>query len=124
MSLTRRSLLTGLVALAPAADAHTLYNQWIVYRRKTLLIGSHRKDMGTYARALQLAEALGHLLPEAAARAARAPHPERLASLLATRQLWAIAEDTPATNRLHVAGLCNRNLTAFAAELPLLLNQL
>ncbi|MEO1001841.1 MAG: cytochrome c biogenesis protein ResB [Cyanobacteria bacterium J06638_7] len=44
-------------------------------------------------------------------------------SLLATRQLWAIAEDTPSTKRLHVAGLCNRNLTAFAAELPLLLNQ-
>lgn len=45
-------------------------------------------------------------------------------SLLATRQLWAIAEDTPATSRLHVAGLCNRNLTAFAAELPLLLSRL
>ena len=45
-------------------------------------------------------------------------------SLLATRQLWAIAEDTPATSRLHVAGLCNRNLPAFAAELPLLLSRL
>jgi cytochrome c biogenesis protein len=44
-------------------------------------------------------------------------------SLLATRQIWAIAEDTPATSRLHVAGLCNRNLTAFAAELPQLLSQ-
>ena len=40
-------------------------------------------------------------------------------SLVATRQLWAIAE-SPA-GRLHVAGLCNRNLTAFAAELPILL---
>ncbi|MFO7628638.1 MAG: cytochrome c biogenesis protein ResB [Prochlorococcaceae cyanobacterium] len=40
-------------------------------------------------------------------------------SLLATRQLWAIAE--PERGRLHVAGLCNRNLTAFARELPLLL---
>lgn len=39
-------------------------------------------------------------------------------SLLATRQLWAIAE----AGRLHVAGLCNRNLTAFARELPELLN--
>ncbi|MCP9888285.1 cytochrome c biogenesis protein ResB [Cyanobium sp. ATX 6A2] len=44
-------------------------------------------------------------------------------SLLATRQLWAIAEDTPASGRLHVAGLCNRNLTAFATELPLLLSR-
>ena len=44
-------------------------------------------------------------------------------SLLATRQLWAIAEDTPSSSRLHVAGLCNRNLTAFATELPLLLSR-
>ena len=43
-------------------------------------------------------------------------------SLVATRQLWAIA-DGPG-GRLHVAGLCNRNLTAFAAELPALLQQL
>lgn len=89
MRLTRRHMLAGLVAgaAAPAANAHTMYNQWIVYRQKNLLIGSHRKDLGTYAAALQLAEVLGHLLPEASARAARAPHPERLASLLGTRQL-------------------------------------
>jgi cytochrome c biogenesis protein len=41
-------------------------------------------------------------------------------SLLATRQLWAIAE----AEYLHVAGLCNRNLTAFATELPQLLAEL
>lgn len=41
-------------------------------------------------------------------------------SLVATRQLWAIAE----ADRLHVAGLCNRNLTAFAAELPQILERL
>jgi cytochrome c biogenesis protein len=41
-------------------------------------------------------------------------------SLIATRQIWAVAEQ----GRLHVAGLCNRNLTAFAAELPLLLQDL
>ena len=35
-------------------------------------------------------------------------------SLVATRQLWAIADG----DRLHVAGLCNRNLTGFATELP------
>ncbi|MFQ6540134.1 MULTISPECIES: cytochrome c biogenesis protein ResB [Aphanothece] len=39
-------------------------------------------------------------------------------SLLATRQLWAITEG----GRLHVGGLCNRNLTAFATELPRLLD--
>ena len=41
-------------------------------------------------------------------------------SLIATRQIWAVAED----GRLHIGGLCNRNLAAFAQELPLLLAQL
>jgi cytochrome c biogenesis protein len=42
-------------------------------------------------------------------------------SLVATRQLWAVAE--PALGRLHLAGLCNRNLPALASELPPLLAQ-
>jgi cytochrome c biogenesis protein len=46
-------------------------------------------------------------------------------SLLATRQLWAIAEGQAGqAGQLHVAGLCNRNLTGFAAELPQMLAQL
>ena len=43
-------------------------------------------------------------------------------SLVATRQLWAIAE--AGDGQLHVAGLCNRNLPAFARELPALLADL
>ena len=38
-------------------------------------------------------------------------------SLVSTRQLWAVADE----GRLHVGGLCNRNLAAFAGELPQLL---
>ena len=45
-------------------------------------------------------------------------------SLVATRQLWAIGEGEGEGGRLHVGGLCNRNLTAFAQELPALLAQL
>ena len=46
-------------------------------------------------------------------------------SLLATRQLWAIAEQPAGqAGQLHVAGLCNRNLTGFATELPQMLAQL
>jgi cytochrome c biogenesis protein len=53
-------------------------------------------------------------------------------SLMATRQLWAISEASEgeasegeaAQGRLHVAGLCNRNLTAFAQELPALLQRI
>jgi cytochrome c biogenesis protein len=42
-------------------------------------------------------------------------------SLVATRQLWAVDEQRDGGRRLHAAGLCNRNLTAFARELPTLL---
>nr|AUG32151.1 putative c-type cytochrome biogenesis protein [Paulinella longichromatophora] len=37
-------------------------------------------------------------------------------SLIATRQLWAIAELTQ--RRVHIGGLCNRGFTSFAYELP------
>jgi len=40
-------------------------------------------------------------------------------SLVATRQLWAITAD----GTLSVGGLCNRNLAAFATELPQLVQQ-
>jgi len=43
-------------------------------------------------------------------------------SLIATRQLWAIAE--PEQGKLHLGGLCNRNLTALAQELPALVADL
>jgi len=43
-------------------------------------------------------------------------------SLIATRQLWAVAE--PERGKLHVGGLCNRNLSAFSRELPDLLGAL
>jgi cytochrome c biogenesis protein len=43
-------------------------------------------------------------------------------SLVATRQLWAISD--PVNGRLHLGGLCNRNLTAFARELPILISSL
>ena len=43
-------------------------------------------------------------------------------SLVATRQLWAISD--PTNGRLHLGGLCNRNLTAFARELPVLISTL
>lgn len=41
-------------------------------------------------------------------------------SLIATRQLWAVAE----AHKLHVGGLCNRSLTGFATTLPALLEGL
>ena len=40
-------------------------------------------------------------------------------SIIATRQLWAVAD--PKESSLHVGGLCNRNLAGLANELPTIL---
>ena len=87
--IARRTFLTGLAAgvSAPVASAHTLYPQWVAYRRKHLLIGCHRKDNETYRLAERLVAEINHALPKAKARAARAPHPQRLASLIGTDQM-------------------------------------
>jgi len=45
-------------------------------------------------------------------------------SLLATRQLWVVEERRGEGRSVHAAGLCNRNLPAFARELPALLEVL
>ena len=48
-------------------------------------------------------------------------------SLIATRQLWAVLDPPTSqslTSRLHIGGLCNRNLAGFATELPILINTL
>lgn len=87
--IRRRQLLR--VGLAAAAGlllgGHTPYKQWVVYRRKHLLIGCHKTDPRTYDLA-KLAEALlAEHLPAAQARIARAPDAGRLASLLSTGQL-------------------------------------
>ena len=88
--MTRRGFVAGLcaaLALAPGAGAHTLYGQWVVYRKKHLLVGCHREDPETYRLAQEVVAAFEAVLPEAKARIARARRPDRLASLLATDQL-------------------------------------
>ncbi len=42
-------------------------------------------------------------------------------SIIATRHLWAVAD--PKQSALHLGGLCNRNLSGLANELPSLFNQ-
>jgi len=83
----------GFLALAGAAcaapvQAHTPYGQWVVYRQKHLLVGSHRGDLRTYELAKDVVAALSRELPEAQARVARGPRPQRIASLLRTGQLF------------------------------------
>jgi len=87
--IRRRQLLR--VGLAAAAGlllgGHTPYKQWVVYRRKHLLIGCHKADPRTYDLAKQTNALLAEHLPAAQARIARAPDAGRLASLLSTGQL-------------------------------------
>ncbi len=80
-------LVGGCAWVGIPALAHTPYRQWVVYRRKHLLIGCHRQDPETYALARRMVAILEERLPAARARVARAPTPGRLASLLGTDQL-------------------------------------
>lgn len=84
----RQFLRVGLAAAAGLLlGGHTPYQQWVVYRRKHLLIGCHKTDPRTYDLAKQIVALLAEHLPAAKARIARAPDTGRLASLLSTGQL-------------------------------------
>lgn len=89
MRASRRDVLLGVAATAltgPAA-AHTPYAQWVVYRQKHLMVGAHRGDGLTYALAQDVVATLDLVLPEARARVARGPRPQRIATLMGTGQL-------------------------------------
>ena len=91
MKASRRHFLFGLALAATsvaAAGAHTPYGQWVVYRQKHLIIGAHRGDERTYELAQAVVAALDKELPEARARIARGPRPQRIASLLGTGQIF------------------------------------
>jgi hypothetical protein len=89
--MNRRRLLKLSAAawLVTLLGGHTPYGQWVVYRRKHLLIGCHREDPRTYELAQQVVGLLADHLPDASARVARAPDAQRIASLLGTDQLEA-----------------------------------
>ncbi len=80
----RAGLLGGAALLL---GGHTPYRQWVVYRKKHLLIGCHKKDPRTYELAKRAVTVLDMHLPAAKARVARAPFAGRLASLLGTDQM-------------------------------------
>lgn len=87
--MRRRQILRLLAAAsaAPLVGGHTPYGQWVVYRKKHLLIGCHRGDPATYDLAKRVVALLAEHLPEAKSRVARAPDAGRLASLLGTDQM-------------------------------------
>lgn len=102
----RQFLRTGFATAAGLLlSGHTPYQQWVVYRRKHLLIGCHKDDPRTYDLAKQTVAVLAELLPAAKARVARAPHAGRLASLLGTGQMdVAILDAADATAMSEGAG--------------------
>ncbi len=87
--LSRRSALRlgSAAAAGLICSAHTPYRQWVVYRRRVLLIGSSRDDPDGYGLGRGIAEILAIQLPESRSRVSRAPTRQRLASLIATDQL-------------------------------------
>ena len=87
--MNRRGFLAfaGAACAAPALG-HTPYGQWVVYRQKHLLVGSHRGDLRTYDWAKAVVAGLDEQLPEAQARVARGPRPQRIATLMGTGQLF------------------------------------
>ena len=98
---SRRRALGLALRLGAGAGAalvlcgHTPYGQWVVYRKKHLLIGCHKGDPATYDLAKQVVALLDEHLPAAKSRVARAPHAGRLASLLATAQMDVAALSMP-----------------------------
>ena len=87
MPRRRTVLRIGLGAAALVlTQGHTPYRQWVIYRRRRLLIGTSRADAPTYPLGLEVARTLLEALPKSKARASRAPDAWRLASLLSTAQ--------------------------------------
>ncbi len=76
--------------LPSSVVTHTPYKQWVVYRKKHLVIGTCKSDPQSYPLGKRLAAALVAGLPQSKARLARALSHKRLASLFTTGQLQII----------------------------------
>ncbi len=97
--------LSAGAAAALLVGGHTPYGQWVVYRKKHLLIGCHKADPATYDLAKRVVALLAEHLPAAKSRVARAPDAGRLASLLGTGQMQvATLSDSDAAAMLRGTG--------------------
>ena len=86
--MSRRSVLTLALSTAGWAllTGHSPYRQWIAYRQAHLLLFTTRDDPQSDDLGERLAARLRETLPESRAQVARAPHADRLASLLSSGQ--------------------------------------
>jgi len=78
---------TAAATAALLVSAHTPYRQWVVYRKRHLLVLCCREDPRSYGLAKDVAALLAEYLPASKARVTRAPYHERFASLIKTNQL-------------------------------------
>ena len=105
--MNRRQVLRLSAAAASVLllSGHTPYGQWVVYRKKHLLVGCHKEDPVTYDLAKQVVAQFEVHLPAAKSRVARAPTAGRLASLLGTEQMdVAILSPADAVAMMHGTG--------------------
>lgn len=84
--MQRRRFLSLTLLSAPLLMGHTPYRQWKLYRQTHLLIFTSRDDPASDALGERIAARLLAVLPESKARVARAPHVQRIASLITTDQ--------------------------------------
>ena len=101
----RQFVRAGLVGLAGVVcSGHTPFQQWTVYRQRHLLILTDRSDPPSYPLGKRVAAVLATHLPASRARVTRAPHTERIASLISSKQLD-VALISPSDAAALTAGL-------------------
>ncbi|PON17746.1 hypothetical protein C2W62_11570 [Candidatus Entotheonella serta] len=84
----RRFLMSALGVLVGAlCMGHTPFQQWVVYRKRHLIILTGKTDGSAYELGKRVATVLAQELPASKARVTRAPYMERIGSLLSTQQL-------------------------------------
>ena len=86
--MNRRSTLRVLGALGAAVllSGHSPYRQWKVYRQTHLLLFTMRDDPRSDELGESLSATLRARLPASRAQVARAPHAQRIASLISSAQ--------------------------------------
>ena len=87
--MRRRALLLAAAAMtiAAAVRAHTPYSQWVVYRKRHLMILASKTDPAAYRLSQAVAATLAADLPDSKARPSRAGSLARLASLIGSKQM-------------------------------------
>jgi hypothetical protein len=115
--MSRRQFLTlALCATGWALlTGHSPYRQWVAYRQTHLLLFTTRDDPGGDELGERLAARLRETLPDSRAQVARAPHIDRVASLLASGQ----ADTAVPTQELAVALLLGAAPFAEYGPVPL-----